>query len=452
MASRVFNLLIVDDDPLIHQALKLSLPSQWKAFSAQSEELIPIERFYHAAFVDMHLQSKQVEAAGPRIITKLIKKQPHVEVIAMSGDLSRELMESCLRAGAQKFLAKPIPAEEIILMLEKIEALWDLRSVENSAQTKRTRWIGESPASQRIKKRIAELKGESKTVLLEGETGTGKEVVARLLHEQENERPFIAVNIASIPEHLFESELFGHVKGAFTGADQNKMGLIEAASGGDLFLDEIEAMPLPQQVKILRFLESGEIRKVGAKENITVRTRVIVASNRPLDQMVQNKEFREDLYFRLNNQKIQLPPLRERAEDISSLAHYFLQAERPQRNKKFAEDGLQSLLAYNWPGNVRELKRVCEQLSLTSPLPLIREEDVQAWVQSPRKVTKDSSYQALDLQRGLNSLVSEFEILVIRTAIKQSDDIEGAASLLKVSRSNLYKKIKDYNIEEESPS
>jgi len=241
--TRVFSLLIVDDDPLIHQAMKMSLPNHWKVFSAQKLEAVQFERFYHAAFVDMHLEPNK-PPIGPQIIENLIKHNNQLEVVAMSGDLSRPLMESCLKAGAQRFLAKPLMPEEITMVLEKIEALWDLRTVDPNADRNTIRWVGQSQASQTIKKRLADLRGETKPVLLEGETGCGKEVVARLLHEQEGERPFIAVNIASIPDNLFESELFGHVKGAFTGADQNKVGLTEAANGGDLFLDEIEALPL----------------------------------------------------------------------------------------------------------------------------------------------------------------------------------------------------------------
>jgi DNA-binding NtrC family response regulator len=447
MASRVFNLLIVDDDPLVHQSLKTSLSSSWKAFSAQSEELVPYERFYHAALIDMHLHSGSKNPAGLRVIEKLIRLHPQTDIIAISGDLDRDLMEACLKAGAQRFLAKPLSPEEVSLMLDKIEALWELRSL-GSASGARTAWIGESVASLKIKKQIASLRGENQTVLIEGETGSGKEIAARLLHEQENERPLIAVNIAGIPENLFESELFGHVKGAFTGADQNKIGLVEAANGGDLFLDEIEALPLAQQVKLLRFLESGEIHPVGAKENRLVRTRVIAASNRPLDEMVAAGEFREDLYFRLSGQKMKLPPLRERSEDIPLLARYFLEQERPRRNKSFSEDGLQALQNYPWPGNVRELKRICAQLTLTSPLPVVRAEDVKGLLAPP----KSSSLQTPDLSRGLDALTRDYEAFVIRAALAQSQGKEEAADLLGVSRSNLYKKISEYKIETEEKS
>ncbi|MGZ3771369.1 MAG: sigma-54-dependent transcriptional regulator [Bdellovibrio sp.] len=448
--TRAFSLLIVDDDSLVHQSLKICLPPHWKIFWAPKLEAIQYERFYHAAFVDMHLEPGTTKAVGPQIIETLLKHNNQLEVVAMSGDLNRTLMETCLKAGAQKFLAKPLMPEEVLLILEKIEALWDLRSVDPNANRHSIRWVGSSEASQKIKKRIASLRGETNPVLIEGETGCGKEVAAKLIHEQEGERPFIAVNLASIPENLFESEMFGHVKGAFTGADQNKIGLAEAAHGGDLFLDEIEALPLSQQAKLLRFLETGEVRRVGAKESIHVKTRVIAASNKPLDKMVAAGEFREDLLYRLSSQRITLPPLRERLDDIDDLAKYFLEAERPRRNKTFTEDGFEFLKKYNWPGNVRELKRVCEQLSLTAPLPFIRSEDM-AWLKPAAVTTGTPSYTAIDFNKGLNTLVEEFESHVIRTCLKQSKDIEVAAKSLKISRSNLYKKIKDYKIDEELP-
>ncbi len=447
--TRVFSLLIVDDDNLIHQALKMCLPAHWKVHSAFTMESVQFERFYHAAFVDMHLEPGK-GPVGPQIIEKLLKANNQLEVVAMSGDLSRPLMESCLKVGAQRFLAKPLMPEEVQLVLEKIEALWTLRSFDPNSDRHSTRWVGSSKASQNIRKRIADLKGETSPVLIEGETGCGKEVTARLLHEQEGERPFIAVNLASIPENLFESEMFGHVKGAFTGADQHKVGLAEAANGGDLFLDEIEALPLTLQAKLLRFLESGEVRRVGAKDSTHVKVRVIGASNKPLDKMVADGEFREDLLYRLASQRIQLPPLRDRSEDIAELAQHFLQSERPRRNKTFSDDGVEALQKYNWPGNVRELKRVCEQLSLVSPLPFIRDEDVAAWLKPAATPAGAPSYTVIDFNKGLGALVSGFEAHVIRSCLKQTQDVETAAQVLQVSRSNLYKKIKEYNIDEDA--
>lgn len=447
--TNFFHLLVVDDDSLIHQSIRMSLPPQWKMNSALSLDDIPHNRFFHAAMVDMHLEKNSKVPHGLKAIKKLVEENSQIEIIAMSGDLERELMESCLKAGAQRFLAKPLLTEEVLLMLDKIEAYWSLRTIEPTFSKNKTFWVGDSALSQKIKKQIASLKGEANTVLIEGETGTGKEVVSQMLHQQEPDRPFITVNIASIPENLFESELFGHIKGAFTGADQNKIGLTEAAHGGDLFLDEIEALPLSQQVKLLRFLESGEIRKVGAKETQKINVRVIAASNQPLADLVKSGAFREDLYFRLSSQRIQLSPLRERQEDVDALVNHFLTLERPKRNKKFSDDGIAALKKYSWPGNVRELKRVCEQLLLTSPLPIIREEDVNSIIRinSSTQSTTSSPNAPVDLYVGFNKLIENYEAEIIKQALAETkQDIEKTANLLQISKSSLYKKIKDYNI------
>ncbi|MBN8537350.1 MAG: sigma-54-dependent Fis family transcriptional regulator [Deltaproteobacteria bacterium] len=454
MSNYEFILLVVDDDPLIHQALKACIQKPWKIIGFQDPQLIPEDFLFHAAFIDMHLIKNSSEAVGVSVIEKLHKRDPHIEIVAMSGDLNRDIMESCLLAGAQKFMAKPLSLEEVNSILEKIQAHWMIRNFDSESYERHlVHWIGTSQKSLQIKKQIAELKGEKKTILIEGETGTGKEVVAKLLHLQESERPFVAVNVSSITESLFESEMFGHLKGSFTGAENTKIGLAEAAHGGDLFLDEIEAMPLSFQVKMLRFLESGEIRKVGAKDTIKIQTRVIVASNKPLLTLIKEGSFREDLYYRISAQKIELPPLRERKEDILELANYFLENERPKRNKKLTNDGHQELMAYSWPGNVRELKRICEQLSLTSPLPLIRAIDIIPFltpkykqVQNPY-LTNNLELDLTKLALGLDYLLKNSEKQIIQSCLKVSnDDIEGAAQILKISKSNLYKKIKDLEI------
>ena len=257
-------------------------------------------------------------------------------------------------------------------------------------------WVGESAASQSIRRQIAQLKNEAGPILIEGESGTGKEVTAQLLHAQQPGNPFVAINVASVPELLFESEFFGHVKGAFTGADQNKMGLAEAASGGDLFLDEVEALSPALQAKLLRFLETGEVRRVGAKESIHVKTRVIAASNRNLNTLVAEGKFREDLLWRLSGKKILLPPLRERPEDIDELAKHFLSLDK-YRKKEIVDDAMHVLRSYQWPGNVRELKRVCEQLLLSSPLPLVRKDDVLAVIRPSAQI---AAIGGMDLARA----------------------------------------------------
>ncbi len=441
MAAK-YQLLVVDDDSLVLSAIKMALPSHWRMVGINRMQDINSEAMFHAALTDMHLTSNHAEADGLKVIDQLKKNDPQIEIIAMSGDLSLELMEACLKKGANRFIAKPLQVDEFLDNLSKIEALWHLREFSGRGPTRP--WLGSSVKALEVHKKVASLCGESGPILIEGESGTGKEIIAHLLHNQDGERPLVAVNLAAISENLFESELFGHLKGAFTGAEQNKMGLIEAAHGGDLFLDEVEALPMSFQVKLLRFLESGEIKKVGSKDNTIVKTRLIAATNQNLHQLVKEGKFREDLLWRLDGKKIYLPPLRERAEDIPELANYFLSQERPKRNKTFNKEALESLKAYHWPGNVRELKRVCEQLSLTAPLPIIRSEDVNLLL-NPHRVFESPGTE-IDLKKGLTRLVEEFEAHAIKKCLNLESDIEKAANMLQISRSSLYKKIKDYGI------
>ncbi len=440
-------LLLVDDDQLISQSIKTIMPPEWKVVTVQNPDDVNYTFPFHAAFIDMHLTGNINIAPGLKIVEKLRKSHPLLEIYAISGNLSIELMEQGLAAGAQKFFAKPLVAEEILNQLSKVEALVQIRNVAHQSQSYNSaKWIGHSNASENIRKQIANLRGEHGPILIEGESGCGKEVTAKLLHNQESLRPLISINIASIPENLFESELFGHMKGAFTGADQNKIGIIEAAQDGDLFIDEIEALPLNLQAKLLRFLESGEIKKVGAKESQLINCRVICASNRNLLEMVKNKEFREDLYWRIAGKKITLPPLRDRLEDIPILADYFLQSEKLKRNKSFAHESIELMKKYSWPGNVRELKRVCEQILISSPLPIIRPVDIKPMIIS-NSAENDSVTGQIDFTLGFGEIINRHEASVIKMALlKCGSDVEKTADFLQISKSNLYKKIKDYNI------
>ncbi len=437
-----FNLLAIDDDDLVLQSIRMAIEGQWRLTGVNSLADVPVSKF-HAAFVDIHLTGNLKIEEGVEAIKALRQKDPHLEIVAMSGDLNRNLMEKCLKAGASRFLAKPLNLDELQLTLGKVEALLLLHEASSRSQLKTQPLIGNSSQINDIKKQVAALKGEHGPILIEGESGAGKEILANLLHNQEGERPFISVNIAAISESLFESEFFGHVNGAFTGADQNKMGLAEAAHGGDLFLDEIEALSPPMQVKLLRFLDSGEVRRVGSHESITVDTRVLVATNRDLDEMVKNEAFREDLLWRIRGKSIHLPPLRERADDVKTLAEYFLSHDSV-RKKQLTPEATSCLKAHNWPGNVRELKRICEQLLVQSPLPLIRPEDVTALI-APSNFT--ASTKSLDFSIGLAELIKDFEKATIKACLLKYKDVDPACELLKISRSSLYKKVKDYQID-----
>lgn len=443
--------LVVDDDDLLPASLRLALPSNWSISSCNTPEaalaLNSLDGI-NAAFVDMHLTGDLRKAEGLMVLQHFRSLNPHLEYVAMSGDLDRKLMEQGLESGATRFLAKPVGSEEFLQTLEKIEALALLKEVSRSRPDE-PRWVGKSAASLEVLRSIAALRGERGPILIEGESGTGKEVAAWLVHRQEAaqaSRPFVRVNLGAVPESVFESEMFGHMKGAFTGADQNKIGLAEAANGGDLFLDEIEALPTANQAKLLRFLESGEIRKVGARDTTKVSVRVIAATNQDLSKMVQNGDFREDLMWRVSGKKLKLPALRSRIDDIKDLAAYFLSLERPRRNKTLAEDAVEVLKKHRWNGNVRELKRLCEQVCLVSPLPIVRAEDI---LLALPQGSIEASYPRsdLDLSLGLVELTARFEAQVIREALSRWNDLDIAAEKIGISRSSMYKKMKDYGIE-----
>lgn len=442
---RNLQLLVVDDDDLILQTLRMTVPAPWAVTGVNAPNEVP-NRSFNAAFVDMHLTGNLAHAEGIDVIKKLRTQHAHLEIVAISGNLDRQLMEQCLKAGATRFLAKPLSSDEVALTLEKIEALILLQEATLRSTTPQYRWVGSGQKSRDIQRQMAQLRGEKGPILIEGESGCGKEVVTQILHAQEeNSGPLIPVNVAAIPENLFESEFFGHIKGAFTGADQNKMGLAEAAQGGALFLDEIEAMPLAMQAKLLRFLESGELRRVGARDAIVISTRVIVATNRNLSQLAQEGRFREDLLWRLSGKKILLPPLRERRDDIEELVKYFLGFDHVRR-KSLDPEALEVMLSYDWPGNVRELKRVCEQLLLSTPLPIIRREDVSRII-SPARSSNSHVLSQIDWGQGLVKLVEHYEADLIKRCLEAQKDIDETARTLQISRSSLYKKIKDYNIE-----
>jgi DNA-binding NtrC family response regulator len=435
-------LLVVDDDDLVIRAVESALPANWTMISTTNPEKTP-ENGFHAALVDMHFSGDMSKTEGLQTIKKLMSHNPHLEVIAMSGHLDRSIMEQCLKAGASRFLAKPLSYDELVLTLQKIEAYFLLQGASRRSINKIS-WIGSGPSSQTIQRQIASLRNESGPLLIEGESGTGKEVTAQILHSQDCSGPLVTVNVAGIPEHLFESEFFGHVRGAFTGAEQNKMGLAEAAHGGDLFLDEVEAMSLAHQAKLLRFLENSEVRRVGAKESSFVHARVIAATNRNLMDLVKEGKFREDLLWRLKGKTLLLPPLRERKEDIPDLVRHFLNQDRARR-KTLGEDALLVMHEYHWPGNVRELKRVCEQLILISPLPFIRREDVLRVIQPEIAALPPTA--TVDWNRGLPQLVNDYEAVLIQRALEAYQQIDEVAKVLQISRSSLYKKIKDHDIQ-----
>lgn len=443
-----FQLLVIEDDEIVIASIRRILPANWSMTALNALDASIQKQFFHCVLVDLHLTKGSAQSDGLTVISEICKAFPRAEVFAISGKETLELMEASLEKGAKGFLAKPINPEKLLRLLDRTESLFSLRDIEQSKDHPQTQWIGDGKSSQRVLECIATCRGSTEPILIVGETGTGKEVVARLLNQQEKGRPFVPVNVAALPENLFEAEFFGYMKGAFTGADSNRPGLVEAANNGDLFLDEIEALPIHLQPKLLRFLESGEFRRVGGRDLQTSNVRVIAASNEDLSEKVKQGQFRQDLLFRISGAIIPLPRLKDRTEDLPTLVNQLLKNSRPRLNKSFHADALLALAKHPWPGNVRELKRVVEQLNFNSPLPIIRAVDVQKILGGSDSVqTNLTATNDLDLNKGFAKLVAEFEEKVIRKCLSTTDTVESAAELLQMSRSNFYKKLKDYGIE-----
>src|SRR5262245_37479467 len=323
---------------------------------------------FDAAILDLRMPGLN----GIEVLEQIKTVAPDTEVVIMTGHASIETAIDAVRLGAFDYITKPAKLTQLETILRKVAERKDLKNKNLALQTRvhaaegPTVMIGSSPAMAGVQRLIATVARTEATVMILGETGTGKELAARAIYQQSQraDGPFVPVNCGALSENLVESELFGHRKGAFTSAERDHKGLFEVASGGTLFLDEVGELNKNVQVKLLRFLESGEIRRVGDNEPIRLDARVICATNRDLREMVQKDEFREDLFFRINTFEIRLPPLRERRPDIPDLARHLLAraARRPEDQvaKLLTPDAVDTLLEYEWPGNVREMRNVME--------------------------------------------------------------------------------------------
>jgi two-component system NtrC family response regulator len=311
---------------------------------------------------------------GIEVIAKAKELSPDVEAIVLTGKSSLDTAIAALRHGAFDYLTKPCKLIEIEAILNRVQEKRQLTQKYRALKRRleriegSPRLVGESPGMDKVRALITKVAPTQSTVLILGETGTGKELVARAVHDQSSraDMPFVAVNCGALPETLIESELFGHRKGSFTGADEHRVGLFEVAHGGTIFLDEIGELPKAMQAKLLRVLESGEIRRVGENKPTMVDVRVVCATHRDLQEMVAEGEFREDLVYRINTFEIYLPPLRERIDDIPELAAHLLGRLRPKggAGPALTLDALEALKSHVWPGNVRELANAIEHATI----------------------------------------------------------------------------------------
>ena len=415
--------LFVDDENSIAELMRSELPRMGHVATVKQSPGAAIEAIqknvFDAAIIDLRMPG----GSGWDVIDYLREHSPETVCVISTGHGDRDDAIRAIRMGAYDFLPKPVSLFEISNVLDRIG---ERKALENKTLALESRLqrvegrsdlIGNSAPMARVHKLIAKIAPTDSAVLILGETGTGKEMVARRVHEQSDRRdaPFVAVNCGAIPENLVESEFFGHRKGAFTGADSNRAGLFEVANHGTLFLDELGELDKSMQVKLLRFLESGEVRRVGDNEPFHVDVRIVCATNRELQQMVSAGTFREDLFFRVNTFEIYLPPLRERLDDIPSLALHLI-ARHLKRDSVPAEmlppETIRLLQSHHWSGNVRELANVLEHAAILSDGKTIQPEDL------PRSILRSSN----------SGVTSGYE--QARSSAATSSHADGAADLI----------------------
>ena len=443
--------LVLDRDPVSREKLARILTEKGYAVVTSNTE---VEACRLAAEHRPNLVIKGFEAAkidAVALMKRIRAVTPDTQFILVGKGGSIKTAVSALHQGAFDYLDKPCdPA----LLLEAIGKALDHQAIiaedhELKARLRRRGdpdiFVGDSPAAQRIRALVAEVAPADITVLLTGESGTGKEIVARAIHTRSRRRegPFIAVNSAALPDALIESELFGHVRGAFTGAVSDRLGRFQMADRGTLFLDEIGDLSAKGQADLLRVLEDGMFRPVGSPKPVRADVRIIAATNRELEQAAAEGRFRDDLFYRLNIVEIRLPPLRERAEDIPTLAEVFLAhfcAKHQRRRKKFAREVLDYFLALRWPGNIRQLRNICERLVVTAPGATIQLADL------PETLTRTSQRDtAFTVRAGLTLAQVEAE-LIRQTLQKVTRNRVEAARLLGISKRTLQYKLKRYRL------
>ncbi|HTI97429.1 MAG TPA: sigma-54 dependent transcriptional regulator [Dongiaceae bacterium] len=422
--------------------------------------------------------------SGLETLRKLRQTEPKLLVILMTAYGTTQMAIEAMKYGAYDYLLKPFDVPKLKqIVADALKAARDMKQVVSyqpllESEDYEQGIVGRSSPMQNVFKLIGQLAASDATALITGETGTGKELVARAVyhHSQRSEKPFLAINCAAIPEQLLESELFGHEKGAFTGATGQRIGRFEQCNGGTIFLDEIGDMTPATQTKILRVLQSGTFERVGGNQPISVDVRVIAATNRPLEQAVAARQFREDLFYRLNVVRIQIPPLRERREDIPLLINYFLkkfaQEKQSTRPKSISQSGLKALVQYHWPGNVRELENVIERALVMAKGDAILQGDLPPQISGPGAapsvpsgapatgaVTATGDLDLVSLAGELfrwarrepsRKIIPAVERELIIQALKEVNGNQvHAARLLGITRATLRKRVEKFQIHKE---
>ncbi len=441
--------LIIDDERAVRETLSEVLTDEGYLVTpvASGEEGLRrlTEEPFDLAFLDVWLRDRD----GLSILEAARERLREVPVVMISGHANVETAVRAVRLGAEDFLEKPLSLDRVLLTAQKaIERRSLLAKIASLAdKSEAEELVGDSPPMRRLKEEIARVAPTDARVLITGENGTGKELVARALHHlsARSDSPLIEVNCAAIPEELIESELFGHVRGSFTGASEDRRGKFEEADGATLFLDEIGDMSARTQAKVLRALQEGRFTRVGGTRPIASDARILSATNKNLAGEIQRGRFREDLFFRLAVVPLEVPALRERPEDIPLLARQFLDLASHRfgrRGQTLSAAALEALQTYRWPGNVRELKNLIERLMILSPRQEIGVEDL------PAEFRPEDGAVAPDAP--LREARDDFERRYILAALRRfRGNVTRAAEALEIERSNLYRKLKSYSIEVE---
>jgi len=443
-------LLIVDDDIGVQKQLKWSLADYEVVLADTRESAVAAVRRHEPKVVtlDLGLPPDAANASeGLAALKEILTIAPFTKVIVITGSDDREHALTAIEMGAYDFYQKPVDSDVINVIVSRAFAVSAIeqenRHMRSIAGTD-TGIIGNSEKMDRMRQMINRIAPTEITALLLGESGTGKEVTAKAIHQVSNRqiKPFIAINCASIPENLLESELFGFEKGAFTGAHKQTKGKIECAQGGTLFLDEIGDMPFNLQAKLLRFLQEKIIERIGGRQEIPVDVRVVCATNQNLEEMVANKEFREDLFYRVSEITLDIPPLRERDEDVLILAQFFLQqyAIDYKRNvKSFSSDAIQALKTHKWPGNIRELQNKVKSSVIMSTGVQVTSMDLGFFN------ADDTEYE---LSLNLRVVREQAETIAIQKAYALTDgNMSKTSQLLGITRPTLYSLVEKYGIQ-----
>ncbi|MFC1474705.1 sigma-54-dependent transcriptional regulator [bacterium] len=448
------SVLIVDDEKNILSTMGMALESNGYAISTceNGEDALKLlgKSRYDLVLLDVMMPGID----GLEVLKRARNMHPDLIVIIMSGHGNISTAVQATKLGAYDFLEKPISREKLLLTVQRAI---DFRRLENENIELKSQilhsydMIGESPPMKELFQRIETVGATHSRVLIRGENGVGKELVARALHQDSprSEKPFIKVNCAAIPNELIESELFGHEKGAFTGATAMRRGKFELAHRGTIFLDEIGDMHLETQAKVLRVLQENEFQRVGGFETIGVDVRVIAATNKDIENEIRRNNFREDLYFRLNVIPILVPPLRERKGDIPLLAIHFFKGfanEYGRTKKELGKEAIGALVDYPWPGNVRELQNLMERIYIMSESETVDSLTVRRFL--PTTAPDGTAIEELSSSGSLKEAVQEFERKFIEKRLLDNNfKIVDAAKSLKLERSHLYKKIKSLGID-----